>query len=83
MKSNVIVRICAFILFALSINLQGYAQAQSLNDFIAQIQNSLTQKDTNAYLEHYSDDIRGREESDVRNKFDSFAMESVALFKMS
>ncbi len=83
MKSNVIVRLFAFILFALSINLQSYAQAQSLSDFIVQIQNSLTQKDTNAYLDYYSDDIRRREESDIRNKFDSFAMESVALFKMS
>ena len=82
MKSNLIARIFAFILFALSINLQGYAQAQNLNDFIVQIQNSLTQKDMNAYLENFSDDIRGREESDIRDKFDSFAMERVALFKM-
>jgi hypothetical protein len=82
MKSNLIARIFVLILFALSINLQSYAQAQNLNDFIVQIQNSLTQKDMNAYLENYSDDIRGREESNIRDKFDSFAMERVALFKM-
>jgi hypothetical protein len=82
MKSNLITRIFALILFTLSINLLGTAQAQNLNDFIVQIQDSLNQKDMNEYLENYSDDIRGREESDIRDKLDSFTMERVALFKM-
>ncbi len=83
MKNKLIVQVFLSALFALILSLSLDAEDYSLNDFIGQIQNSLTQRDVSAYLENFAHNIRSIEETGFKDKFDLFQMERVNLFKTS
>jgi len=83
MKSKPIHRFLILILLSFVLNLQANAEPQNLNEFIAQIQDSIMKKDLTAYLENFVFEIRETEEWNFKNMFDVFEMERVALFKTS
>jgi hypothetical protein len=83
MKNRRIIQIFLFTLLALMLYPSLHAEEFNLNDFIGQIQNSLTQKDVGAYLESFAHDIRSIEETDFKDKFGLFQMERATLFKTS
>ncbi len=83
MKNRLFVQVFLSMLLAFILFPPLHAEEYTLNDFIGQIQNSLTQKDVTAYLENFAPDIRSIEEINFKDKFDLFQMERATLYKTS
>jgi hypothetical protein len=83
MKNIPIIQVFISGLFALILFLPLHAEEYNLNDFIGQIQNSLTQRDVDAYLENFVQDIRSIEEIGFKNIFGLFQMERANIYKTS
>ncbi len=81
MKVRLIVAIAALFLFTSVLVPLASAQEQELNDLLFQIQKTINLKEIPAYLENLSEEIRGEEESRIKEKFSTFQMENVALYR--
>lgn len=81
MKNRLFIPVLFSVLLAFVLSPRLHAEEQDLNDFISQIQTSLTHKDIAAYLENFARDIRSSEEKSFKDKFDIFKMERASLFK--
>ncbi len=74
-------RVFLVLLLTLSFTPGIAAQEQNITALIAQIQKSLNLKDFPSYLENFSEEIRAREESNIKRKFNQFEVDSVTLFR--
>jgi hypothetical protein len=83
MKNRFILWLPLFSFLTFSLIPQVAAEEQSISDFLSQIQESLNQKDIPTYLEYFSNEIRDKEESTVKDKFSVLQMDRVTLFKPS
>jgi len=83
MRNRFILWLPLFSLLTFSLITQVAAEEQSISDFLSQIQESLNQKDIPTYLEYFSNEIRDKEESTVKDKFSVLQMDRVTLFKPS
>lgn len=80
MKGKIII-LSSLLVFCLFLIPQLPAQEESINDLISKIQDSLKIKDIPAYLENFFPEVRNEEEEKIRNLFDQFQIENVALFE--
>lgn len=83
MKNKFIIQLPILFFLTLSLIPQVSAQEQSIGEFISQIQKSLELKDIPAYLENFSDEIKEKEELNIKEKFDLLQMDNVTLFRAS
>jgi hypothetical protein len=83
MKNRSVLWLPLFFFLAFSLAPQVVAEEQSISEFISQLQESIERKDIPAYLESFSDELREKEESDIKDKFNLLQMDSVTLFKPS
>lgn len=83
MKNKLFIQFSLLFFLTLFLIPQVAAEKQSISEFISQIQKSLELKDIPAYLESFSDEIREKEESNIKDKFDLSQMDSVTLFRAS
>lgn len=81
MKAKFIVGIAALFLFTSVFIPSASAQEQELNDLLFQIQKAINLKEIPAYLENFSEEIRGEEESRIKEKFSTSQMENVTLYR--
>ncbi len=81
MKNRPVIQVFLSMFLAIILYMPLHAEEYTLNDFIGRIQNSLTQKDINAYLENFAHNIRSIEEISFKDKFDLFQMERATLYK--
>lgn len=83
MKNRLIIKLFLSMLLTFVLFPRLHAEEQNLNDFIGQIQTSLTNKEIAAYLENFAHEIRSIEETKFKDKFGLFQMERATLFKTS
>jgi hypothetical protein len=83
MKNRLVLRLPLFFFLAFSLVPQVVAEEQSISEFISKLQESIERKDIPAYLESFSDEMREKEELDIKGKFNLLQMDSVTLFKPS
>lgn len=82
-KFRLLTSLYLLIFLALPLLSQVHTEKQNINDFIIQIRKSLELKDLPTYLECFSSDIRLIEEASLKEKFNLYQAESVALFPAS
>lgn len=58
-----------------------FPQDQTINDLLSRMQESLKRNDVQAYLQNFSPEIRDREEARIKDLYDQFQIEDVALYK--
>ena len=80
MKNRLFIPLILSVLFAFILYPRLHAGEHNLNDFIGQIQTSLTNKDKAAYLGNFAYEIRSTEEERFKDKFDIFRMERASLY---
>ncbi len=79
-KFRLLTSLCLLIFLALPLLPQIHTEEQNINDFIIKIRKSLELKDLPTYLESFSSDIRLMEEASLKEKFNLYQAESIALF---
>lgn len=80
-KTTLKILLVSLFFISLSSIPQVAAQKQSIDEFILNIQNSLNQKNIQAYLENFFGESREKEE--IKHKIDQFQIDNVRLFKAS